>query len=250
MTLRQLLSYVRKACDDYEMIADGDKIAVGISGGKDSLTMLAALNALKRFYPKRFEIVGITVSLGLPGCDFESVRELCVRLGVEYHVVETNIGQIIFDERKETNPCSLCSKMRKGALNNKALELGCTRVALGHSKDDLCETFFMSLFYEGRLNTFAPVSYLDRAGLYSIRPLIYTDEKDIISFVKKENIQIVKSPCPADGLTKRRETKDFMRTQAKVYDNFQDKIFGAIKRSGLRGWAKDIGAELPRGYED
>ncbi len=245
MELQQLLSYVRKACDEYNMINEGDKIAVGVSGGKDSLSLLVALKHLQRFYPKKFELCAITVSLGLPGSDYGSVEELCRSLGVDYHIVKTDIGKIIFEERKEKNPCSLCAKMRKGALNTEAERLGCTSVALGHNKEDVCETFFMSLFYEGRVNTFAPVTYLDRMKLHSIRPLIYTHERDIISFIKKQGINIVKSPCPVDGLTKRRETKDFMKSQALVYDDFCNKIFGAIQRSAIQGWSNHNGRRLP-----
>ena len=158
MKLQKLLSYVRRAVDDYHMIEDGDKIAVGVSGGKDSICLLLALNALKRFYPKKFEIEAITVSLGLPGAKYDDIQALCDELGVNYTVVNTDIGQIIFEERKEKNPCSLCAKMRKGALNDMAEKLGCNKIALGHNKDDVVETFFMSLFYEGRMNCFAPVS--------------------------------------------------------------------------------------------
>ena len=172
MKLQKLLSYVRRAVDDYHMIEEGDKIAVGVSGGKDSICLLIALKHLQRFYPKHFELEAITVSLGLPGAVYDDIQALCDSIGVPYTVVNTDIGQIIFEERKEKNPCSLCAKMRKGALNTKAEELGCNKVALGHNKDDVVETFFMSLFYEGRINCCAPVSYLDRSKLYSIRPLM------------------------------------------------------------------------------
>lgn len=236
MKLQRLLSYVRRAVDDYNMIEEGDRIAVGVSGGKDSICLLAALNALKRFYPKRFDIEAVTVSLGLPGASYDSIREFCRELGVNYTVVDTDIGQIVFHERKEKNPCSLCAKMRKGALNDAAESLGCNKVALGHNKDDVVETFFMSLFYEGRINTFAPVSYLDRKKLYSIRPLMYVPEYEAKSYVVKNNISIVKNPCLADGNTKRQETKEFLADISKNYDNLQEKVFGAIKRSDIKGW--------------
>lgn len=236
MKLQRLLSYVRRAVDDFKMIEEGDKIAVGISGGKDSLCLLIALKHLQRFYPKRFELEAITVSLGLPGANYDDVASLCKELSVPFTLVSTDIGQIVFYERKETNPCSLCSKMRKGALNDAADRLGCNKVALGHNKDDVVETFFMSLFYEGRINTFAPVSYLDRKKLYSIRPLMYVPEGEAKSFIHKSGITIVKNPCLVDGSTKRQETKELLAALSKNYTNLQEKIFGAIKRSDIKGW--------------
>lgn len=240
MKLQKLLSYVRKAVDDYQMIAEGDKIAVGVSGGKDSICLLLALKHLQRFYPKHFELEAITVSLGLSGATYDDIQAFCDEIGVPYTVVNTDIGQIIFEERKEKNPCSLCAKMRKGALNTKAEELGCNKIALGHNKDDVVETFFMSLFYEGRINCFAPVSYLDRSKLYSIRPLMYVPEWECRSFVNQNNIQIVKNPCLADGNTKRQETKELLAELSKDYDNLQEKVFGAIKRSQIKGWNGEI----------
>ncbi len=245
MKHQRLLSYVRRAVEDYSMIEEGDKIAVGVSGGKDSLCLLIALRDLMRFYPKHFDIVAITVSLGLPGADYSGIKALCEKLGVDYSVVETDIGQIIFEERKEKNPCSLCSKMRKGALNDEADRLGCNKVALGHNKDDVIETFLMSLFFEGRVNCFAPVSYLDRKKLYSIRPLIYVPEYEAKSYINKSGITIVKNPCLADGNTKRQEIKELIQALSKDYIHLEEKIFGAVKRSGLKGWdmAKDNAKE-------
>ncbi|MBM6828254.1 tRNA 2-thiocytidine biosynthesis protein TtcA [Anaerotignum lactatifermentans] len=236
MKLQKLLSYVRRAVDDYHMIEEGDRIAVGVSGGKDSICLLIALKHLQRFYPKRFKLEAITVSLGLPGAEYGDIQALCDELGVHYSVVHTDIGQIIFEERKEKNPCSLCAKMRKGALNTKAEELGCNKVALGHNKDDVVETFFMSLFYEGRINCFSPVSYLDRSKLYSIRPLMYIPEWECRSFVNHSGIQIVKNPCLADGNTKRQETKELLAELSQRYDNLQGKVFSAIQRSKIKGW--------------
>lgn len=236
MKHQKLLSYVRRAVDDYHMIEEGDKIAVGISGGKDSLCLLIALKSLQRFYPKHFELEAITVSLGLAGAVYDDIEAFCKEIDVPYTLVKTDIGQIIFYERKEKNPCSLCAKMRKGALNDKADELGCNKVALGHNKDDVVETFFMSLFYEGRINTFSPVSYLDRKKLYSIRPLMYVPEQEAKSYITKNNIQIVKNPCLADGNTKREETKQLLAQLSKDYNNLQEKVFGAIQRSYLKGW--------------
>ena len=185
MKLQQVLSYVRKAIDDYHMIEEGDKIAIGISGGKDSLTLLYALHGLKRFYPKKFEIHAVTVDLGFHNVDFEKIQELCEELQVPYTIVKTDIAKIIFDDRKEENPCSLCAKMRKGALNDAMKELGCNKIAYAHHKDDVVETMLMSLIFEGRLHTFSPITYLDRMDLTVIRPLMYMSEADVIGFVNK-----------------------------------------------------------------
>lgn len=236
MKLQKLLSYVRRAVDDYNMIEEGDRIAVGVSGGKDSLAMLMALKALQRFYPKHFDIVGISVSLGFEGMDFSPVTEFCQRLDIEYHVVNTDIGEIIFDERKEKNPCSLCAKMRKGALNDKVDELKCNKVALGHNKDDVIETFLMALLYEGRIYTFSPVTYLDRMKITSIRPLIYVPEKEIIGFARSEGLPVVKNKCPADGNTKREDMKERIKLLKNDFDHLDEKLFGAIQRSFIQGW--------------
>ncbi len=236
MKLQKLLSYVRRAVEDYNMIEQGDKIAVGISGGKDSICLLLALKNLQRFYTKQFELEAITVSLGLPNANYDDIQHFCDEIGVNYTVVNTDIGQIIFEERKEKNPCSLCAKMRKGALNDMAEQLNCNKVALGHNKDDIVETFFMSLFYEGRIHCFSPVSFLDRKQIYSIRPLMYVPEPEIKGFIQKSGISIVKNPCIADGNTKRQETKQLLQSLSKDYKNLQEKVFGAIQRSDIKGW--------------
>jgi tRNA(Ile)-lysidine synthase TilS/MesJ len=221
------------------MINEGDKIAIGLSGGKDSMCLLYALADLRRFYPNHFEIEAITVSLGFDGTDFSKITKICENLNVRHSVLNTDIGQIIFEERKESNPCSLCAKMRKGALNDKAQELGCNKVALGHNRDDIIETFIMSLIFEARINTFAPVSFLDRKRLYSIRPLMYVPEKETKSYVYKNNVPIVKNPCPANGNTKRQEIKELIHDLSKKYDNLDGKIFSAIQRSNIKGWIKE-----------
>ena len=210
MNLQQLLSPARKAIEDYEMINDGDKIAVGLSGGKDSVTLLYILAGLKRFYPKKFELVAITIDLGLDydQKEVESLKNLCAELNVEYHIVPTDIYQILFVERKEKSPCSLCSKMRRGALNTKAIELGCNKLALGHHADDLIETLFLSLFYEGRLSTFEPITYLSRANMTVIRPMIYIEEKNIRAFSKDK--PVIFNPCPADKHTQREYVKNLI----------------------------------------
>ena len=236
MKLQKLLSYVRRAVEDYNMIEQGDKIAVGVSGGKDSICLLLALKNLQRFYPKQFELEAITVSLGLPNASYDDIQRFCDEIGVNYTVVNTDIGQIIFEERKEKNPCSLCAKMRKGALNDMAEQLNCNKVALGHNKDDIVETFFMSLFYEGRIHCFSPVIFLDRKQIYSIRPLMYVPEMEIKGIIQKSGISIVKNPCIADGNTKRQETKQLLYSLSKDYKNLQEKVFGAIQRSDIKGW--------------
>lgn len=242
MKLQRLLSYTRKACDDYGMIAEHDKIAVGISGGKDSLSLLLALHALRRFYPHAFSLHAITVSLGFSPemvdrqADFSVVAALCKSIDVPYTVLETNIGKVVFEDRKEKNPCSLCANMRKGALNKEAKRLGCNKIAYGHNKDDAIETFFMSLFYEGRIHNFCPVTYLDRMDLTVVRPLLYVPEEKIVAFAKENNLPIVKSPCPANGCTKRQELKNFVREQRKQFHDFDEKVFVAMKNSSLQGW--------------
>ena len=211
MKHQKLLSYVRRAVDDYKMIEENDKIAIGLSGGKDSISLLLALSDLRKFYPKKFDICAITVSLGFDGSDFTPMEELCKKIDVDYHVIDTQIGEIIFDARKESNPCSLCAKMRKGALNNKADELGCNKIALGHNRDDIIETFMMSLIFEARISTFQPVSFLEKKKLFSIRPLMYVPESDIKGYIRKNNLPIIKNPCPANGNTKRQEMKDLIK---------------------------------------
>ncbi|MCL2702896.1 MAG: tRNA 2-thiocytidine biosynthesis TtcA family protein [Defluviitaleaceae bacterium] len=236
MNLQRLMSYTRRALDDFNMIEDGDRIAVGLSGGKDSLALLTALSEMRRFYPRKYELYAVTVSLGFKGMDFGAVQRYCDGLGVALSIVETNIAEVVFDTRKEENPCSLCSKMRKGALNSRAAELNCNKTALGHNKDDVIETLLMCLFFEGRINTFAPVTFLDRMGLYAIRPLIYTDERDIKSFASRENLPVLKNECPVDKSTKREEIKQFIKMQGQVYKDLPDKLFSAVKGSAIPGW--------------
>ena len=214
MKMQQVYSVVRKAIDDYHMIDEGDKIAIGISGGKDSLTLLYALHGLRRFYPKHFEIHAVTVDLGFKNLNLDKIKELCKSLDVEYTIIKTDIAQIIFEDRKEENPCSLCAKMRKGALNQAIKEIGCNKVAYAHHKDDVVETMLMSLIFEGRFHTFSPVTYLDRMDLTVIRPLMYMNEGDVIGFVNKNQVPVVKSPCPADGYTKREYVKNLLKSLA------------------------------------
>ncbi|BBF42372.1 tRNA(Cytosine32)-2-thiocytidine synthetase [Lachnospiraceae bacterium KM106-2] len=236
MKLQQLLSYTRKAIDDYHMIEEGDRIAVGISGGKDSLTLLYALAGLRRFYPKHFEIEAITVHMGFSEMDLSNIEKLCHELDVPYHIVNTEIYQIVFEERKEENPCSLCSKMRKGAFNSKAIELGCNKLAYAHHSDDLIESMLMSFIYEGRLNTFSPVTYLDRTNLTMIRPLMYVKEADIKGFRNLYQLPVVKSPCPADGHTKREYAKNLVKQINTENNGAKARMFRAIINGNLPGW--------------
>lgn len=238
MKLQQVMSRVRKAVDDYQMIEEGDRIAVGISGGKDSLTLLYALHGLMRFYPKKFELHAVTVDLGFDNLNLEQIKELCAKLEVPYTIVKTDIAQIIFEERKEENPCSLCAKMRKGTLNQAIREAGCNKVAYAHHKDDVIETMLMSLIFEGRIHTFSPVTYLDRMNLTVIRPLMYMDEVDVIGFVHKYNVPVVKSPCPADGNTRREYVKDLLRSINLETPGVKERMFTAITNSGIRGWER------------
>ena len=228
MKLQQLLSYTRKAVDDYQMIEEGDKIAVGVSGGKDSLTLLYALKGLQRFYPKHFELVAVTVNLGFENFDLTEVKKLCENLDVPYHVIDTEIANIIFQIRKEENPCSLCAKMRKGALNTAVKELGCNKVAYAHHKDDLLESMMMSFLFEGRIHTFAPVTYLDRSGLTVIRPLLFLYEGDVKGFVKEYNLPVVKSPCPVDGSTKRENVKNLIGEINHQYPGAKARMIRAV----------------------
>ena len=240
MKLQKLLSLTRKAVDEFSLIEDGDKIAVGVSGGKDSLTMLYALHGLMRFYPHPFSIEVITVDLGHPGFHVEKIKELCDSLGLPFTVVKTDIAQIIFDERKESNPCSLCAKMRKGALNEEAKKLGCNKVAYAHHKDDVVETMLLSLIFEGRFHTFSPKTYLDRMDLTVIRPLLYVEEADVIGFKNKYDLPVEKSPCPVDGYTKRQYAKELLRDLTKEHPGTKERMFTAILNSNINGWDKRI----------
>lgn len=233
MKLQQLLSLTRKAVDEFHMIENGDKIAVGISGGKDSLAMLYALNGLKRFYPKGFTLEAITVDLGHPNFDLSRIKALCGEMDIPYTVVKTDIAEIVFNRRKETNPCSLCAKMRKGALNDAIKKLGCNKVAYAHHKDDVVETMLMSLIFEGRFHTFSPVTYLDRMDLTLIRPLIYLDEADVIGFQHKYSLPVAKSPCPMDGYTKREYAKNLVKQLDLEHPGARERMFTAVRSSLL-----------------
>jgi len=227
---------VRKGVDEYEMIKDGDRIAVGISGGKDSLLLLCALKHLQRFYPQRFELEAITIDLGFEGMDFAPVAELCRRLSVPYTIVKTDIKQVVFDERCEDNPCSLCAKMRRGAINDAMKARGCNKLALGHHYDDAVETFMLSLLYEGRIGCFKPVTYMSRADVWQIRPLVYAGEGQIAKLAAKMKLPIVHNPCPQDKGSKRYEIKSLLNDLSETRPDLRSKVFGAMQRLPLEGW--------------
>lgn len=224
--MQKILSSLRKASQTYSLIQDGDKIAVGISGGKDSLTLLYALNEYKKFSPEKFSLVAIAVDLSGGKNDYDQISEFCKNIDVEFKVIPSNVFEVVFDIRKEKNPCSLCANMRRGLLNSSAKLLGCNKVALGHHKDDFIETFLISLFFEGRLSTFKPKSYLSRVDLNVIRPLIYCDENDIIRVSK--DFPVLINCCPADKHTQRQSAKDIIKDLDKLYPNSKDKIFNAL----------------------
>ncbi len=239
MKLQRLLSLVRQAVDQYEMIEEGDHIAIGISGGKDSLTLLWGLAHLQKFYPKHFSLSAITVDMGIDIMDWEPIRELCQEFQVPYEIVPTEIGKILFDIRKETNPCSLCAKLRKGALNNKALEMGCNKIAYAHHKDDLIETAMMSLLYEGRFYAFSPVTHLDRTDLTVIRPLMFVSEADVKGFRNKYQLPVCKNPCPMDGHTRREYVKNLIHTLNMENPGVKDRLFRAVIEGHIEGWPKE-----------
>ena len=232
-SIRHLLSCARRAIDDYNMIEDGDKIAVGISGGKDSIALLCALINLQRFYPKKFELCAITISMGFEGMNFSPVTRFCNEAGVEYRIVETELAHVIFDVRKESNPCSLCAKMRRGMLHDAAKEMGCNKLALGHHYDDVIDTFMLNLFHEGRLGAFLPVTYLSRKDITLIRPFIYAPEKDIRYFVSKNDLPIVPTLCPEDGHTERETVKKLVDDLDRQYKGLKHRIFGAMQKGGI-----------------
>lgn len=224
--MQKILGSLRKACEEYSLIENGDKICVGVSGGKDSLTLLSALAQYKKFCPQKFDLVAVAVDLSGGKCDYEEIEKFCEKLDVEFVKVESDIFEIVFEIRKEKNPCSLCANMRRGTLNSTAKKLGCNKVALGHHKDDMIETFLMSLFFEGRLSTFKPKSYLSNTELYLIRPLIYCNEEDIARVSK--DYPILQNPCPADKHTQRENAKGVLETLEELYPNSKDKLFSAI----------------------
>jgi tRNA(Ile)-lysidine synthase TilS/MesJ len=244
--MQKLMGLVRRCVEDYDMIRPGDKIAVGVSGGKDSLVLLQVLAGLKQY--SDFELEAITIDMGL-GMDYSGVQAFCDSLGVPYTVVSTEIGPIIFDHRKEKNPCSMCSKMRRGALNQAILDKGFNKLALGHHYDDAVETFMMNLLFEGRIGCFQPVTNLDRTGIIQIRPMLYIHEKTVDNFAVREQLPIVENRCPVDKATKREEIKQLIYDLSKTYPDLKERVFGAMQRLPLPEWGPKGRYNRPK-YED
>lgn len=238
--MQKILSYMRKAIEEYNMIEENDKIAVCLSGGKDSITLLHAFKALQRFYPKKFELIAISINPGFEFFDTALLQKLCDNLEIPLFIEKTHAKEIVFDIRKEKNPCSLCANLRRGALNDTAKKLGCTKVALGHHKDDAIETFIMSLFYEGRVNCFSPKTYLDKQDITVIRPMVYIEEYMTKKATKEFNYPVIVNPCPANGSTKRQDVKELLAQLNSTMPGVKKNIFGALNNSEkLFIWDKD-----------
>lgn len=234
--MQRILSYLRKTVETYKLIDEGDKIAVGLSGGKDSFTLLMALKALQRFYPLHFDLIAISID---PGFDFfnrDFLKKKCDEIGVSLFIEEAHIKEIVFDIRKEKNPCSLCANLRRGILNSTAIRENCNKIALGHNQDDALETFLLNFIYAGSLSTFAPISYMDRSKMTLIRPLIDTPEKEIKKFVKRANVELMPKVCPMDGISKREDMKEIIMEWEKKLPNVRANMVGAIKRANINGW--------------
>ena len=234
--MQKILGYMRKAIDNYNMIEDGDKIAVALSGGKDSITMLMGFKNLQRFYPKKFEIIAVSISPGFKGFDEDLLRNICDKLEVPLIIENGHQQEIVFEIRNEKNPCSLCANIRRGMLNSIAIRENCNKIAVGHNEDDVLETFLMNLFYAGSINTFAPMSYMDRSKITLIRPLIYAPEKDIRSFIKRNNIEVMPKACPMDGNSTRETMKNFLFEMQKDIPHIRANLYGAIKRGNINGF--------------
>ena len=234
--LHKFTGLVRRCVEDYKMIAEGETIAVGVSGGKDSIALLCALANLRGYYPKRFELHAVTLDMGFEGTDFSPIAKLCKDINTPYTLQQTDIAHVVFDERKEKNPCSLCAKMRRGALNDLIKKLGISKIALAHHFDDAIETFLLSLLYEGRVNCFQPVTYMDRSDVTQIRPMLYIGEGTIIKLVEKYCLPVVHNPCPMNGVSKREEIKKLIKTLSADYPDLRSKVFGAMQRLPLDGW--------------
>ena len=234
--MQRILSSMRKAIELYSMIDENDKIAVGLSGGKDSITLLKALSALQRFYPKKFTLIAISVNPGFESFNTTLLKKICDDINVPLFIENSNIKEIVFDVRKEKNPCSLCANLRRGIINSTAIREGCNKIALGHNEDDVLETFFLNLLYTGSLSTFSPVTYMDRSKITLIRPLIMTSEKEIRRFIKKSNITVMSKVCPMDGTSKREDMKNLIKTLNYNIPMVRANILGMIKRNNINGW--------------
>ena len=246
--MQKLIGLVRRCVEDYRMIASGDRIGVGVSGGKDSLALLVFLAELKKYYPEPFYLEAITIDMGL-GMDYSGIEKLCQELEIPYTLIKTEIAPIIFDYRKEKNPCSMCAKMRRGALNQALLERGLTKLALGHHYDDAVETFLMSLLFEGRISCFQPVTDLDRTGIIQIRPMLYIHEKTVDSFAARRALPVIENRCPVDKTTKRAEIKQLIYDLSATYPDLKERIFGAMQRLPLPEWAPQGRYKRPKEQE-
>ena len=233
--MQKILSYMRKAIEEYKMIDEGDKIAICLSGGKDSITMLYAFKQLQRFYPKKFDIIAVSIDPGFEFFDTKFLQTICDNLEVPLFIEKSNAKEIVFDIRKEKNPCSLCANLRRGVINSIAIREGCNKIALGHNQDDVLETFLLNLLYTGNIGTFSPVSYMDRTKITLIRPLVYTPEKDTKRFIKKNNLSVMPKVCPMDGTSKREDMKQLIFTLTKSIPMLKANLFGAIQRN-LKDW--------------
>ena len=246
--MQKLIGLVRRCVEDYDMISPGDRIAVGVSGGKDSLALLVFLAELRKYNHKPFEVEAITIDMGL-GMDYSGIEALCKELDVPFTLVRTQIGPLIFDHRKEKNPCSMCAKMRRGALNEALLERGMNKLALGHHYDDAVETFLMSLLFEGRISCFQPVTNLDRSGVIQIRPMLYIHEKTIDNFVSRRNLPVLENRCPVDKTTKREEVKQLIFELSARYPDLKERVFGAMQRLPLPEWGPQGRYKRPKEQE-
>jgi len=235
-TLNKVTGLVRRCVEDYDMIGDGETVAVGVSGGKDSLALLRAMKRLQGYFPKRFQLHAVTLDMGVESADFKPVERLCEELGVPYTMRRTDIAAVVFNEREEKNPCSLCAKMRRGALNDLIKELGIRKIALGHHYDDAIETFLMSMLFEGRISCFQPVTYMSRADTTQIRPMLYVGEGTIIRLAEQAGLPVIYNPCPMNGVSKRAEVKTLLKKLSSSYPDLKSKIFGAMQRLPLEGW--------------
>lgn len=236
--MQRILSYMRKAIEEYHMIEEGDKIAVCLSGGKDSITLLHAFKSLQRFYPKKFELIAISVNPGFEFFDIDFLQKICNDIQIPLFIENSNAKEIVFDIRKEKNPCSLCANLRRGVINSIAIREGCNKIALGHNQDDVLETFLLNLFYTGNISTFSPVSYMDRSKITLIRPLLYTPEKEIRKFIRKNNFEVMPKVCPMDGISKREDMKQLIFSLTKDIPMIRANLFGAIERN-LKDWKKN-----------
>ncbi len=244
--MQKLMSRMRAAMEKYDMIEDGDRVAVGISGGKDSLALLVCLAEMRRFYPKRYEVVALTLDMGFEnGGDWEQIRKLCAQYNVEYTVKQTELSKVIFEYRKESNPCSLCAKMRRGSLHDAAKELGCNKLALGHHLDDAAETFMMNLLSGGRIDCFRPLTYLSRKDIFVIRPMVLAREGAVASVADRLQLPVQKSGCPMDGHSEREKMKQLLNTLETEHPHLREKIIGALERGNIAGWG-----EIPVGQNE